>query len=246
MDGNEIANAFNQQNDKKIWKARCLNRLRKDGLSDVVHFESKGGMVALEYQVEPARFAVKFNKFQGAWGDYIKAISRSLYTVLNTLKSAGMPFEAPQSLAGMVIEATSTDDNTVYVAWKPDHARAATMPELRYSGTLQQMQTQMRNAAPEAQAMHDSAIAAGAQWDGMDGYDFTQPLNPDNPRDHSAIVQSDLARVMAGTDDTRNDLQKWADIIMKTPCPICETTLKAAGKCIECGYTGEKALPPIL
>jgi hypothetical protein len=118
MNGPEIAAAFMQQNEKRTWRARCVNRTRVNGPpGDVVHFEAQGGMVALMYYPDTGQFAVKFNKFQGAWGDYIKAIARSLYTVLNTLKSAGMPFDAPTNLAGMVIEATTTEDNLTYVRW---------------------------------------------------------------------------------------------------------------------------------
>lgn len=117
MTGAEIAAAFMQQNDKRTWKARSVNRTRNNGAGDVVHFESSGGMVSLMYYVESERFAVKFNKFHGAWGDYIKAIARSLFVVLNTLKSAGLPFDAPATLAGMDIHCTTTDDNLTFVKW---------------------------------------------------------------------------------------------------------------------------------
>jgi hypothetical protein len=117
MTGPEIAAAFMQQNDKKTWRARSVSRARSTGAGDVVHFESQGGMVSLMYYVDTGQFAVKFNKYHGAWGDYIKAIARSLFVVLNTLKSAGLPFDAPASLAGMVIEATTTDDNLTRVRW---------------------------------------------------------------------------------------------------------------------------------
>lgn len=128
MTGQEIAAAFMQQNDKRTWKARCVNRQRATGVGDVVHFESAGGMVALMYYPDTGRFAVKFNKFHGAWGDYVKAIARSLFTVLNTLKSAGLPFDAPSSLAGMVIEATTTDDNLTYVRWPGSGSEATHNP----------------------------------------------------------------------------------------------------------------------
>lgn len=118
MDSNEIAAAFNQQNDKRNWKARALGTTRKDSPAQLVNFSSTAGMVALEYDCETGKFAVKFNKFTGAWGDYIKAIARSLHVVLNTLKSAGLPFEAPPTLAGIVVEAVTTDDNTVHVRWQ--------------------------------------------------------------------------------------------------------------------------------
>lgn len=129
--GNEIAAAFMQQNEKRTWKARCITRA---GKGEAVYFESQGGMVALVYTPEDGRFAVKFTKFQGAWGDYIKAIARSLFTVLNTLKSAGLPFDAPPTLAGMLIEATTTEDNLTYVRWPGpegswERARAALEPE---------------------------------------------------------------------------------------------------------------------
>lgn len=135
MDGTTIANAFNQQNDKKTWAARAMSRERKSGAVDVVHFTAKGGMVSLDYDVAAGRFMVKFNKFQGAWGDYVKAIGRSLYVILNTLKSAGLPYEAPTSLNGMTITATLGDDNSVYVSWEPQTPAAATMPEIRGSMT---------------------------------------------------------------------------------------------------------------
>jgi hypothetical protein len=134
--GAEIAAAFMQQNDKKTWKARAINRTRNNGATDVVHFESSGGMVSLMYYVETARFAVKFNKFHGAWGDYIKAIARSLFVVLNTLKSAGLPFDAPPTLAGMVIEAATTDDTTTYVRW-PDQTPPRFVEAVATSGIEQ-------------------------------------------------------------------------------------------------------------
>jgi hypothetical protein len=65
--------------------------------------------------MEDGLWRVKFNKFQTAWGDYIKAIARSFYVVLNTLKSAGLPFDAPNSVKDVEIVATASEDNTVYV-----------------------------------------------------------------------------------------------------------------------------------
>lgn len=112
MTGAEIATAFMQQNDKRHWKARAISKGR-----DTVYFEASQGMVALVYDVEAERFAVKFTKFVGAWGDYVKAIARSLFVVLNTLKSAGLPFDAPATLGGMLIECTTTEDTTTYVRW---------------------------------------------------------------------------------------------------------------------------------
>lgn len=123
MNGTEIAAAFNTMNDKRHWSARAVSRERKGEVTDVVHFEARGGMISLAYHVADGRFAVVFNKFHGAWGDYTKAIARSLFVVLNTLKAGGLPFEAPPSLAGMVIEAVTTDDNTVYVRWPGDAIR---------------------------------------------------------------------------------------------------------------------------
>lgn len=133
MNGTEIAIAFNTANDKAHWMARAINRERKGVVSDVVHFEGRGGMVSLAYHVADGRFAVTFSKFQGAWGDYIKAIARSLFVVLNTLKAGGLPFEAPPTLAGIVIEAVTTDDNTVYVRWPGE---PAICPDCAHNGAL--------------------------------------------------------------------------------------------------------------
>ncbi len=109
----EIATAFMQQNDKTSWEARSLSR----ETGDVVIFKSTTGMISLMYTPHDDRFIVKFNKFQGAWGDYIGAIARSMFTVLHTLKSAGLAFDAPPSIDGMVIEATTSEDSDVRVRW---------------------------------------------------------------------------------------------------------------------------------
>jgi hypothetical protein len=112
--GTEISAAFMQQNDKKSWKA--TNLARQTG--DLVHFTSTNGMVTLIYYCNDNRFAVKFNKYVASWGDYTKAIARAMFTVLNTLKSAGLPFDAPANLAGMVIECTTTETTEVFVRYK--------------------------------------------------------------------------------------------------------------------------------
>jgi hypothetical protein len=129
MTGAEIAAAFTQQNDKKSWKARCGVRTN---IGDVVYFEATNGMVSLMYRVDTGQFAVKFTKFQGAWGDYVKAIARSLFTILNTLKSAGLPFDAPATLAGMVIESTTTDTTDVYVRWPGQTSRLRFLTARQY------------------------------------------------------------------------------------------------------------------
>jgi hypothetical protein len=119
----EIVAAFMQQNDKRTWKARAVTR----GGTEVAYFES-GGMISLMYYADEGKFAVKFNKFHGAWGDYIKAIARSMFVVLNTLKSAGLPFDAPPALAGMVIEAVTTDDATTFVRWPGQAPQTEALP----------------------------------------------------------------------------------------------------------------------
>jgi hypothetical protein len=115
-------------------------------------------MVALMYYVDTGKFAVKFNKFHGAWGDYIKAIARSLFVVLNTLKSAGLPFDAPPTLAGMVIEATTTDDTTTYVRW-PAPAREDSVGELEALkhdlGRVVQRETDLLNADENLKPLPD-------------------------------------------------------------------------------------------
>lgn len=125
--GQELMIAFNTQNDKKVWSATA--RKSANG-ADVVHFSTTNGMVSLIFDCAAERFMVKFNKFQGAWGDYTKAISRSLYTVLTTLKSAGLAFEAPPSIVGVEIVMTIGDDNSVYVRWP---GQQPIMPELARS-----------------------------------------------------------------------------------------------------------------
>lgn len=106
LSANEVANVFNQQNDKASWRAVCTGEL--------VHFTSTNGMVALVYDAAAGTFAVKFNKFQGAFGDYVQAIRKGLFSILNTLKSGGLPFEGPPTVDDMtvLIRAASADDIT--------------------------------------------------------------------------------------------------------------------------------------
>lgn len=111
--------AFNTQNEKKGWTARASSRPQA-GL-DLVHFSSPSGLVSLTYNAFDGKFQVKFHKFHATWGDYIKSIAKALYYVLTVLKSAGLPFEAPLSPAGIQIIATATEDNTVYVEWPGMH-----------------------------------------------------------------------------------------------------------------------------
>ena len=109
----EIANAFNQQNDKKSWKAKATTR-QVEGAAEYVHF-THNGMVTLLLNCNDGRFQIKFNKYQGAWGDYIGAIARGLFVVCTTLKSAGLPFNAPATPDGAIIEAVNSGVGTVHV-----------------------------------------------------------------------------------------------------------------------------------
>ena len=111
----EISLAFNQQNTRATWEARPNSR--PDSGIDVVHFTTASGLAAISYNTMDGRFTVRFNKYQAAWGDYIKTIAKSFYVILTTLKCAGLPFEAPDTWDGIEIVATSSLDSTVYVRW---------------------------------------------------------------------------------------------------------------------------------
>lgn len=126
----DVALAFNATNERKTWAARPL---AKDG-AEVVHFTAPANLVTLVLECDTGRFRVQFNKVHAAWGDYVRAIARSLHIVLSTLKASGQPFDAPETADGIEIVATATDGATVYVRWsgdKPDAPAAAIMPELR-------------------------------------------------------------------------------------------------------------------
>lgn len=177
LTAHEIALAFGQQNTRKAWTARP-NTIG----GETVHFTSTTGIVALVYQVEHGRWVVKFNKFQATWGDYVKAVARSLYVVLSTLKSAGLPFEAPEGPDGIEIVTTATSDATTYVRWPGATPPAQPiMPELRFTAPAAQMLAQLQNGAAGMQATHDALIKAGAVWDGTDGYGMTgaTPMEPE-------------------------------------------------------------------
>lgn len=120
-----IALAFNTQNQRKVWTARANSR---DNM-ERVHFATTTGMVKLIYDARERTFIVQFNKVQAAWGDYVRSIVRSLHVVLSTLKSAGLPFEAPDDDdAGIVIRTAAS--GVITVAYEPPQTLAtAVMPE---------------------------------------------------------------------------------------------------------------------
>ncbi len=134
MNADLIALTFNQQNERKSWKARPDSRPS----AETVHFKGTHGMIELVYDVWGNRFAVRFNKVHAAWGDYIRAISRGLYIVLSTLKSGGLPFDCPDEPEGCKIECTVLDGSDVYVSYvaDPKTVAEATMPELTVTGRV--------------------------------------------------------------------------------------------------------------
>lgn len=132
----DVALAFNAVNERKSWAARPH---ASDG-REAVHFTAPANLVTLVLECDTGRFQVRFNKVQAAWGDYVRAIARSLHIILSTLKQAGLPFDAPPGADGIEIVATATETNTTYVRWPgqtPLTVEAATMPELREpAGTI--------------------------------------------------------------------------------------------------------------
>lgn len=110
----EIALAFNQQIERKAWSARQTN---SDG-AERVHFISATGMVRLIYDVRERIWYVRFTKVNAAWGDYIRAIARSLYIVLTTLKSGGLAFDAPENENDIKITCMASDTDAVYVTYE--------------------------------------------------------------------------------------------------------------------------------
>ena len=128
MTADAIALAFNQQNSRKTWKARSDNRPG----SETVLFKGTHGMVEITYHVAAAEFSVSFNKVHAAWGDYVRAVARGLYVVLTTLKSAGLPFDAPLSPEGATIRCTVGETRATFVGFTgPMTVQDETMPELK-------------------------------------------------------------------------------------------------------------------
>lgn len=122
-----IALAFNTQNTRKVWSARSNSR---DNI-ERVHFTTETGMVKLVYDCRTGTFNVQFNKVQAAWGDYVRAIARAFHVVCSTLKSAGLPFDAPDDDEGVVIRTVTGIGGAITVAYEPPPTVAsAIMPEL--------------------------------------------------------------------------------------------------------------------
>lgn len=128
----EVALAFNGVNERKSWQARPH---ASDG-REAVHFTAPTNLVTLVLECDTQKFQVRFNKVHAAWGDYVHAIARSLHIVLSTLKQSGLPFDAPDTVAGIDIIATTGTGGITYVAWPgmlPLTVTEAIMPELRDS-----------------------------------------------------------------------------------------------------------------
>lgn len=121
-----IALAFNTQNMRKVWSARANSR---DNM-ERVHFTTETGMVKLTYDVRENTFRVDFMKVHAAWGDYVRAAARALHVVLTTLKSAGLPFDAPDDDEGVTIRTTTGAEGAITVAYEaPPTVASAIMPE---------------------------------------------------------------------------------------------------------------------
>lgn len=109
----EVALAFNTANTRKSWIARP--NARDSG--EIVLFAAPTNLVTLVLHCDTEQYEVRFNKFQAAWGDYVKSIARSLYVVLSTLKAAGLPIDAPDGPDGIEIVTTASDTAVTYVRW---------------------------------------------------------------------------------------------------------------------------------
>lgn len=118
-----IADAFNQLSERKHWRAKALCN-RRVSPDDVVQFTSNN-LVQLELNCTTGEWSITFKSFVSAWGDYIGSIRRSFFTVLNTLASAALPFDAPISLDHMAVRIDCKSDGRVVVSWFLDRALEA-------------------------------------------------------------------------------------------------------------------------
>ena len=106
----EIVLAFNQENTRQKWHARAHSKPEEG--QDLVNFYGPSSLIQLTYNAVTGDFMVRFNKYQSSFGDYLNAISRALIYVLQTLKKAGLPFDAPQSPKGVRVSVWIGDDAT--------------------------------------------------------------------------------------------------------------------------------------
>jgi hypothetical protein len=109
----EIADAFNQQSAKVNWRAKALCG-RAEG--NIVQFDSNG-LVRLHLNCTDGAWSIEFNRLQTSWGDYMTAIRRSFYSVLNALVSAALSFEAPPSLDDIVVTIMTQPNGKITLSW---------------------------------------------------------------------------------------------------------------------------------
>lgn len=100
MRADEIAAGFNSVAERQYWRASIAGtRVHPE-----VHFNSRASMVRVSYRITPGDFIVSFTKSSAAFGDFLASAHRSLVQVLESLKAAGLPFDAPLLMARLRVE----------------------------------------------------------------------------------------------------------------------------------------------
>ncbi len=89
----QIVTAFLDANRTIGWSARSYTT----DTVEQVYFSSPSKLVKITYDCKENIFIIGFEKAQASWGDYVRAISRTMHYVLKVLQSGGLDFIAPDN-----------------------------------------------------------------------------------------------------------------------------------------------------
>lgn len=109
----EIQAAFESGNTTTGYKCRTYST---DAM-ELVHFQPPSQLISVKYDCWENVFIVKFEKYQSAWGDYVTAIAKTIYTIMRALQAGGLDVTAPASADDVVIKACRGEDGWTRVSW---------------------------------------------------------------------------------------------------------------------------------
>lgn len=111
----EIVQAFLSANNTRGYGARSY--AKND--TETVYFTCPTALMDITYDCFDGAFYVKFKKFQGAWGDYVRAICNAAHYILKTLQAGGLAVNAPDDPKALEVVCTPGDLGYTKVTWKP-------------------------------------------------------------------------------------------------------------------------------
>lgn len=105
----QIVASFLEANTTHNWSARSYS----SGELEQVFFTVPSTLIKVAYDCREGVFIVEFVKFVAGWGDYVRAICKSVHYILATLQAGGLDFEAPEDFEAVELSVSLKDGRTV-------------------------------------------------------------------------------------------------------------------------------------